>query len=338
MINFHYARANDVADAVRQIAGDPNAKFVAGGTNLIDLMKMDVERPTKVIDITRLPLKQVENTPAGGLRIGALVRNTDLAYHPLVEQRYPVLASAIMAGASQQLRNMATTGGNLLQRTRCPYFYDTAAACNKREPASGCSAIDGLNRMHAILGGSDACIATHPSDMCVALAVLEAKVHVSGASGDRVIAFADFHRLPADTPQRDTNLNAGEIIIAVELPPKGFATNYTYLKTRDRLSYAFALVSVAVGLELDGDIIKEGRFALGSVAHRPWRDPQAEAALRGQPANAATFARAADVLLRDAKGYAHNTFKIDLARRCIARALTQAARGTPQSQSSKKIV
>ena len=338
MINFHYARANDVADAVRQIAGDPNAKFVAGGTNLIDLMKMDVERPTKVIDITRLPLKQVENTPAGGLRIGALVRNTDLAYHPLVEQRYPVLASAIMAGASQQLRNMATTGGNLLQRTRCPYFYDTAAACNKREPASGCSAIDGHNRGHAILGGSDACIATHPSDMCVALAVLEAKVHVSGASGDRVIAFADFHRLPGDTPQRDTNLNAGEIIIAVELPPKGFATNYTYLKTRDRLSYAFALVSVAVGLELDGDIIKEGRFALGSVAHRPWRDPQAEAALRGQPANAATFARAADVLLRDAKGYAHNTFKIDLARRCIARALTQAAHGTPQSQSSKKIV
>ena len=338
MINFHYARANDVRDAVRQIAGDPNAKFVAGGTNLIDLMKMDVERPTKVIDITRLPLKQVENTPAGGLRVGALVRNTDLAYHPLVEERYPVLASAIMAGASQQLRNMATTGGNLLQRTRCPYFYDTAAACNKREPASGCSAIDGLNRMHAILGGSDACIATHPSDMCVALAVLEAKVHVSGASGDRVIAFADFHRLPGETPQRDTNLNAGEIIIAVELPPKGFATNYTYLKTRDRLSYAFALVSVAVGLELDGDIIKEGRFALGSVAHRPWRDPQAEAALRGQPANAATFTRAADVLLRDAKGYAHNTFKIDLARRCIARALTQAARGTPQSQSSKKIV
>jgi xanthine dehydrogenase YagS FAD-binding subunit len=233
---------------------------------------------------------------------------------------------------------MASTGGNLLQRTRCHYFYDTATPCNKREPGSGCSAIDGHNRMHAILGSSDACIATHPSDMCVALAILEAKVHVSGASDDRVIAFADFHRLPGDTPQRDTNLNTGEIITAVELPPKGFATNYTYLKIRDRLSYAFALVSVAVGLELDGDTIKEGRFALGGVAHRPWRDPQAEAALRGQPANAATFARAADVLLRDAKGYAHNTFKIDLARRCIARALTQAARGTPQSQSSKKIV
>src|SRR6266403_470568 len=338
MINFQYARAHDVRDAVRQIAGDPNAKFIAGGTNLIDLMKMDVERPTKVIDITRLPLRQVENTPVGGLRIGALVRNTELAYHPLVEERYPVLASAFMAGASQQLRNMASTGGNLLQRTRCHYFYDTATPCNKREPGSGCSAMDGHNRMHAILGSSDACIATHPSDMCVALAMLEAKVHVSGASGDRVIAFADFHRLPGDTPQRDTNINSGEIITAVELPPQGFAAHYTYLKIRDRLSYAFALVSVAVGLELDGDTIKEGRFALGSVAHKPWRDPQAESALRGQPANAATFARAADVLLRDAKGYAHNTFKIDLARRCIARALTQAARGTPQSQSSKKIV
>jgi xanthine dehydrogenase YagS FAD-binding subunit len=338
MINFQYARANDIADAVRQIAGNANAKVIAGGTNLIDLMKMDVEGPTKVIDITRLPLKQVENTPGGGLRIGALVRNTDLAYHPLVDHRYPVLASAIMAGASQQLRNMASTGGNLLQRTRCPYFYDTATPCNKREPGSGCSAVEGHNRMHAILGTSDACIATHPSDMCVALAMLEAKVHVTGASGERVIAFADFHRLPGETPQRDTNLNPGEIISAVELPPKGFATNYTYLKIRDRLSYAFALISVSVGFELDGDTIKEGRFALGGVAHKPWRDPQAEAALRGQPANAATFARAADVLLRDAKGYAHNTFKIDLARRCIVRALTQAARGTPQSQSSKKIV
>ena len=337
MISFRYARANDVADAVRQIAGDPNAKFVAGGTNLIDLMKMDVERPTKVIDITRLPLNQVENTPGGGLRIGALVRNSDLAYHHQIEERYPVLGSAIMAGASQQLRNMASTGGNLLQRTRCCYFYDTATACNKREPGSGCSAIDGQNRMHAILGASDACIATHPSDMCVALALLEAKVHVSSAHGDRVIAFAEFHRLPGDTPQRDANLDAGEIITAVELPPKGFATNYTYLKIRDRLSYAFALVSVAVGLELDGDIIKDGRFALGGVAHKPWRDPEAEAALRGRRANAATFADAADVLLRDAKGYAYNTFKIDLARRCISRALTQAARGTPQSQSSKKI-
>ena len=337
MINFQYARASDVSDAIRLIASDPTAKFVAGGTNLIDLMKMDVERPTTVIDINRLPLKQVEGTPGGGLRIGALVRNTDLAYHPLVEQRYPVLASAIMAGASQQLRNMASTGGNLLQRTRCHYFYDTATPCNKRVPGIGCSAITGHNRMHAILGASEACIAVHPSDMCVALAILEAKVHVTGVSGDRIIPFADFHRLPGETPQRDTDLNAGEIITAVELPPQGFARNYTYLKIRDRLSYAFALVSVAVGLEFDGVTIKEGRLALGGVAHKPWRDLQAEAALRGRPANAETFARAADVLLRDAKGYKHNSFKIDLARRCMVRALTQAARGTPQSQSSKKI-
>ncbi len=338
MINFQYARADDVAEALRLIGRDPNAKFIAGGTNLIDLMKMDVEQPTAVIDITRLPLNQVEGMAGGGLHIGALVRNTDLAYHPLVEQRYPVLASAIMAGASQQLRNMSSTGGNLLQRTRCHYFYDTASACNKREPGSGCSAIDGHNRMHAILGASDACIAVHPSDMCVALAMLDAKVHVSGESGERVVAFADFHRLPGETPQRDTNLDSGEIITAVELPPQGFAGNYTYLKIRDRLSYAFALVSVAVGLELEGDIIKEGRFALGGVAHKPWRDPQAEAALSGRPANAATFAGAADVLLRDARGYGRNTFKIELARRCITRALTQAALGEPQSQSSKKIM
>src|SRR4029077_12074170 len=216
MIGFQYVRASNLADAVRQMADNPAAKFIAGGTNLIDLMKMDVERPTKLIDISRLALDKVEETPDGGLRIGALVRNSDLAYHPLVEARYPVLSSAIRAGASQQLRNMASTGGNLLQRTRCHYFYDTATPCNKREPGSGCSAVDGHNRMHAILGSSDACIATHPSDMCVALAMLEAKVHVSGASGDRVIAFADFHRLPDDTPQRDTNLNAGEIITAVE--------------------------------------------------------------------------------------------------------------------------
>ena len=338
MINFQYARANDIAEAVRLISRNPNAKFIAGGTNLVDLMKMDIEQPTAIIDITRLPLKQVEGIPGGGLRIGALVRNTDLAYHPLVEQRYPVLASAIMAGASQQLRNMASTGGNLLQRTRCHYFYDTATTCNKREPGSGCSAIDGHNRMHAILGASDTCIAVHPSDMCVALAILEANVHVTGASGDRMIAFADLHKLPGDTPQRDTSLNADEIITAVELPPQGFAKNYTYLKIRDRLSYAFALVSVAVGLELDGDIIKEARFALGGVAHKPWRDPQAEAALRGQPAVATTFADAANVVLRAAKGYGRNTFKIDLARRGIARALSQAARGTPQSQSSKKII
>ena len=337
MINFQYARANDVADAVRLITADPRAKFIAGGTNLIDLMKEDVERPTRLIDITRLPLKSVEETADGGWRIGALVPNSDLAYHPLVEQRYPLLGSAILAGASQQLRNMASTGGNLLQRTRCYYFYDTATPCNKREPGSGCSAIAGLNRMHAILGTSEACIATHPSDMCVALAALDAKVHVTGPAGERAIAFSEFHRLPGDTPQRDTNLQPDEIVTAVELPARGFAANYTYLKIRDRLSYAFALVSVAAALELEGDAIKEARLALGGVAHKPWRDPAAEAALCGQTANQSTFARAADLLLRDAKGFEHNAFKVDLAHRAIVRALTQAAACTPQSQSDKKI-
>ena len=322
---------------LRQISASPGAKFIAGGTNLVDLMKMDVEQPSKLIDVSKLPLNKVEPTADGGLHIGALVPNSDLAYHPLIAQRYPVLSSALLAGASQQLRNMASVGGNLLQRTRCAYFYDIATPCNKRAPGSGCSAIDGLNRMNAILGTSDACIAVHPSDMCVALAVLEAKVHVAGPGGERAIAFADFHRLPGDTPQRDTNLGADELVIAVELPPRGFAANHTYLKIRDRLSYAFALVSVAVGLELEGGTIKEARFALGGVAHKPWRNPQAEAALRGRPADAAAFAQAADIVLRDAKGFGHNTFKISLARRAIVRALTQAARGTPQVQSNKKI-
>lgn len=337
MINFQYSRAADVGDAVRRIAAEPGAKFIAGGTNLIDLMKEDVERPTRLIDITRLPLKSIEETAGGGVRIGALVPNSDLAYHPLIAQRYPMLASSILAGASAQLRNMASTGGNLLQRTRCYYFYDTATPCNKREPGSGCSAISGLNRMHAILGTSEACIATHPSDMCVALAALDATVHVTGSSGERAIAFADFHRLPGDTPQRDTNLQPDEIVTAVELPVRGFAENYTYLKIRDRLSYAFALVSVAAAFELAGNTIGEARLALGGVAHKPWREPAAEAALRGQAADQATFARAADLLLRDAKGFEHNAFKIDLARRAVVRALTQAAAGTPQSQSDKKI-
>jgi xanthine dehydrogenase YagS FAD-binding subunit len=337
MINFAYARASDVADAVRQIAADPKAKFIAGGTNLIDLMKEDVERPTRLVDISRLPLNSVEETPEGGLRIGALVPNSDLAYHPLIEARYPLLSSAILAGASQQLRNMASTGGNLLQRTRCFYFYDTATPCNKREPGSGCSAINGINRINAILGTSESCIATHPSDMCVALAALEAKVHTAGPAGARVIAFDDFHRLPGNTPQLDTNLHPNEIITAIDLPAQGFARNYSYLKIRDRLSYAFALVSVAAALELEGDTIRQARLALGGVAHKPWRDTAAEAALRGQAANRATFRHAADLLLRDAKGYAHNAFKIDLARRAIMRTLAQAAQATPQSQSNKKI-
>src|SRR5262245_16597435 len=338
MINFEYVRASSVADAIRQIAAEPRAKFIAGGTNLVDLMKDEVERPTRLIDITRLPLKAIEDQADGSLRVGALVPNTDLAYHPVIERRYPMLSSAILAGASQQLRNMASTGGNLLQRTRCYYFYDVATPCNKREPGAGCSALNGLNRMHAILGSSEACIATHPSDMCVALAALDAKVHVSGPSGERAIPFADFHRLPADTPQIDTNLRREEIVTAIELPARGFADHYTYLKIRDRLSYAFALVSVAVGLDLSGGTINEARLALGGVAHKPWRDPAAEVALRGQAPSPDNFKQAADVLLRDAKGYAHNTFKIELARRAVQRALTQAAQGTPQSQANKKIL
>ena len=235
------------------------------------------------------------------------------------------------------MRNMASTGGNLLQRTRCAYFYDTATPCNKREPGSGCSAIGGINRIHAILGTSDSCIATHPSDMCVALAALDAKVHVSGPGGERLLAFNEFHRLPDSRPEMDTNLYPDEMVTAVELPAKGFSANYTYLKIRDRLSYAFALVSVAAALELDGGAIREARLALGGVAHKPWRDTDAERVLRGQPANQAAFARAADIILRDARGYEHNSFKIDLARRGIVRTLTQAAQATPQSQSEKKI-
>lgn len=337
MISFQYSRAANVADAVSQMAASPGAKFIAGGTNLVDLMKMHVERPAKLIDVTRLPLDKVEETAGGGLRIGALVRNSDLAYHPIVERRYPMLSSALLAGASQQLRNMASVGGNLLQRTRCAYFYDIATPCNKRDPGSGCSAIGGLNRMNAILGTSEACIAVHPSDMCVALAVLEAKVHVVGSRGEREIPFADFHRLPGNSPQLETNLGADELVTSIELPPRGFASNYTYLKIRDRLSYAFALVSVAVGVELDGGNIREARFALGGIAHKPWRKGDAEAVLRGKTANETAFVQAADLAMHDAKGFGHNTFKIDLARRTIVRALSQAVRGTPQIQTNKKI-
>jgi xanthine dehydrogenase YagS FAD-binding subunit len=337
MINFQFTQATDVGDALRQIAADPDARFIAGGTNILDLMKYDVERPERLIDISHLPLRTVEETPSGGLRVGALVPNSDLAYHPLVEARYPLLSSAILAGASQQLRNMASTGGNLMQRTRCLYFYDTVTPCNKRDRGSGCSAITGINRINAILGTSEACIATHPSDMCVALAALEATVHVAGPSGERAIPFADFHRLPGDTPEIDTNLAPDEIIVAIELPPKGFAANYSYLKIRDRLSYAFALVSVAAALELENGRIKEARLVLGGVAHKPWRRMEAEAALQDEAPDRGAFAKAADILLHDSRGSAHNSFKIDLARRAIERTLTQAARGTPQVQAIKKI-
>jgi xanthine dehydrogenase YagS FAD-binding subunit len=325
MNSFSYTRAGDVATAVSEIAKDGAAKFIAGGTNLIDLMKENVARPSRLIDITPLPLDRIEDTGDGGLRIGALVTNTDVAYNEQVEKRYPLLSKAILAGASPQLRNMATTGGNLMQRTRCYYFYDTATPCNKREPGTACSAINGFNRIHAILGVSEHCIATHPSDMCVALAALEATVRVTGKDGDRAISFAEFHRLPGDTPQLDTNLQPDEIITAVDLPAKGFAKNYTYLKVRDRASYAFALVSVAAALEMDGSKVKEARLALGGVAHKPWRDAEAEAMLNGKESTKENCQKAAEAIMRDAKGFGYNTFKIELAKRAVVRALRQAA-------------
>lgn len=325
MNSFSYVRADDVATAVREMAMDSSAKFIAGGTNLIDLMKENVEHPGRLIDITRLPLDKIEETTDGGLRLGALVKNSDTAYNEQVERRYPLLAKAILAGASAQLRNMATNGGNLLQRTRCYYFYDTATPCNKREPGTGCSALDGFNRMHAILGTSEHCIATHPSDMCVALAALEAIVRVTGKKGERKIPFAEFHRLPGNTPHIDSNLQSEEIITAIDLPPKGFAEHYMYLKLRDRRSYAFALVSVAAALEMEGETIREARLALGGVAHKPWRDVEAEAMLIEKSATKETFQKVANLIMRDAKGFNYNTFKIDLAKRAIVRALRQAA-------------
>jgi xanthine dehydrogenase YagS FAD-binding subunit len=326
MNRFSYVRAGAVAEAATEIARDAGAQFIAGGTNLIDLMKENVARPDRLIDVSGLPLNRIENTRDGGLRLGALVTNADTAYHPQVERRYPLLSKAILAGASPQIRNMATNGGNLLQRTRCPYFYDVATACNKRELGAGCSAIDDFNRMHAILGASPQCIAVHPSDMCVALAALAAVVRVEGERGERTIPFAEFHRLPGQTPHRDTNLQAGEIITAIDLPAKGFAEHHAYLKVRDRASYAFALVSVAAALELEGDTIREARLALGGVAHKPWRDAKVETLLEGKSATRENFERAAQVLVRDAEGFGYNNFKIELGRRAIVRALTQAVR------------
>lgn len=322
---FNYSKPVEVSQAIN-LAGAAS-RFIAGGTNLLDLMKENIDRPEHLIDITGLPLKDIEQTPSGGLLIGALVSNADLAWHPLIEARYPLLSQAILAGASPQLRNMASTGGNLLQRTRCYYFYDSAMPCNKREPGSGCPAKNGLNRIHAILGASDDCVATHPSDMCVALAALDAVVHVEGRAGKRSIEFADFHRLPEDSPQRDNQLADDELITSIELPPAGFVSHSHYLKIRDRASYAFALVSVAAALELDGDIIRDVRLALGGVAHKPWRDKAVEESLKGKPVSRESFVAAADAMLRDARPLAHNAFKIKLAQRAIVRALSDAAVG-----------
>ena len=327
MISFSYFRAADLTGAVGTLATDEASRVIAGGTNLLDLMKENVERPRLLVDITRLSLTEIQPGADGGLRIGALVTNTDVACHEQIERRYPLLSAAILAGASPQLRNMATVGGNLMQRTRCYYFYDTATPCNKREPGTGCPAITGFNRIHAILGTSEQCIATHPSDMCVALAALDAVVQITGPSGDRALPFAELHRLPGDTPYLDTNLATGEIITAIDLPVKGFAAHHAYLKVRDRASYAFALVSVAAALEMDGDTVKEARVALGGVAHKPWRDRSAEALLHGQSACPESFQRVAEALLEGARGFGHNTFKIELARRVIVRGLTEAAAG-----------
>jgi xanthine dehydrogenase YagS FAD-binding subunit len=327
---FTYSRATDTNQAVAAIASKPHGKFLGGGTNLIDLMKMGVETPNELLDINRLPLAQVEELPDKGVRIGALARNSDVAEHELIRTRYPVLSEALLSGASPQLRNMATVGGNLLQRTRCYYFYDPAfPACNKRKPGSGCGALEGYNRIHAILGQSDHCIATHPSDMCVALAALDAVVRVRGPKGEREIPFGDFHRLPGNTPERDTNLAPDELIIAVDLPEMPFAARSHYLKVRDRASYAFALVSVAGALDLDPNKkIKTARVALGGVAHKPWRANAAEKKLIGHDANEKTFRSAAEAELASARGYTYNSFKIELAKRTIVRALSVVAEMT----------
>jgi xanthine dehydrogenase YagS FAD-binding subunit len=325
---FAYSRTEDPNQALALISAKPQGKFLSGGTNLIDLMKMGVETPAHLIDINRLPLAQIEELPDGkGVRIGALARNSDVAEHELIKTRYPVLSEALLSGASPQLRNMATVGGNLLQRTRCYYFYDPAfPACNKRKPGSGCGAIDGYNRIHAILGQSEHCIATHPSDMCIALAALDAVVRVQGPKGERELGFADFHRLPGDTPERDTNLGPDELIVFVDLPALPFATRSHYLKVRDRASYAFALVSVAAALDLDSSKnIKAARIALGGVAHKPWRAEKAEKQLMGKNADEKAFHVAAEAELSAAKGYKHNSFKIELARRAIIRALSTVA-------------
>lgn len=337
MRRFEYIRAETVDEAIRALAAVPDARALAGGTNLVDLMKYDVATPSRLVDINRLPLRNIEAASDGGITIGALVSNTTLAWDARIEARYPLLASAILAGASPQLRNAATTGGNLLQRTRCYYFYDPGSPCNKREPGTGCPALTGVNRMHAILGTSESCIATHPSDMCVALAALEAVVHVKGPGGERAIPFADFHRLPGDEPQRDNTLVHGELVTSIAIPPSDFGAHYTYLKLRDRLSYAFALVSVAAALELEGGKIKGARVALGGVAHKPWRDREAEKQLVGAAPSRALFQTFAAAVLGAARGHGHNDFKIDLARRAVVRALCQAAAGTPQSQTDKRV-
>ena len=331
MNNFEYKKAQNVAESINLVAGRKNTKFLAGGTNLVDLWKYNITNPDELVDVNHLDeLLQIQTLPDGALRLGASVKNAETAYHPEVENRYPLLSKAILAGASPQIRNMASNGGNLLQRTRCYYFYDAEVPCNKRIPGSGCPAKDGYNRIHAILGTSEHCIAVFPSDMCVALAALDAVVNVAGPAGTRVIAFADFHRLPGDRPDLDNTLKPDELITSIDLPDNNFATHYSYLKLRDRHSYAFALVSVATALQLDGDTIVDARIALGGVAHKPWRSVAAENFLKGKETTAENFEKAADLILEGAKGFENNDFKIKLAKKAIQRNCIMAL--NPDSQ------
>jgi xanthine dehydrogenase YagS FAD-binding subunit len=330
MHTFEFIRPANQAEAIATSAQSKTAqqgadvRFLGGGTTLIDLMKLNVETPARLVDINRLPLDKIENTRDGGLKIGATVRNSDLANHALVQHDYSVLSQALLQGASAQIRNMATVGGNLLQRTRCVYFRDTAMACNKREPGSGCPAITGHNRTLAILGASEHCIATNPSDMCVALAALEATVHIQGSKGSRAVAFGDFHLLPGDTPHRETVLEPGDLITDVTLPPSIAGSKQVYLKLRDRASYEFALASAAVVVTIGSGKITRARIALGGVGTKPWRSSEAEAALTGKPANEGTFRQAAEAALRHAKPQSENKFKIELAKRCVMHSLRMA--------------
>jgi xanthine dehydrogenase YagS FAD-binding subunit len=330
MKTFEFTRPADAKEAVaaaglaKTAQQGAEVRFLAGGTTLVDLMKLSVETPAQVLDINRLPLDKIEALPDGGLKIGATVRNSDLANHPTVKKDYPVLSQAILQGASAQLRNMATTAGNLLQRTRCVYFRDTAMPCNKREPGTGCPAIEGFNRSLAILGTSEHCIATNPSDMCVAMAALEATIHLQGPKGTRAVPIGDFHLLPGDTPHRETVLEPGDLITYVTLPPPIAGSRQVYLKLRDRASYEFALASAAVVINLTGEKVSRVRIALGGVGAKPWRSPEAEAALVGQPANQANFRKAAEAALQGAKPQSENGFKVELAKRCLAHALHTA--------------
>jgi xanthine dehydrogenase YagS FAD-binding subunit len=322
---FKYVRVNDAAGAVESVSVAPNARFLAGGTNLLDLMKEDVERPAVLVDISGLDLVELKETEEG-VSIGALMRNADTANHPVIRRQYPLLSQAIVAGASAQIRNMATNGGNLLQRTRCPYFYDVATPCNKREPGSGCGAREGLNRTHAILGWSEKCVATYPGDMANALCALEATVQLRGpGAGERRIPIGEFHRLPGDTPEKDNTLKPGELIVSIHLPKSRLADHSFYLKVRDRASYAFSIVAVAAGLEMDGNEIKQARLVLGGVAHKPWRSLEAEEILTGKPATGENFAKAAEAALRDAKPLSHNRYKVDLGWRAVVTALMRAS-------------